>query len=330
MFLILGFNLISIKFIVDKKLKKMRHYIFLVLILFASLSFCQEKTYNEEELSITKWIDGTLLNPNSIKKPSLAILIAGSGPTNRNGNQNFLKNNSLKKLAEELSDNGIATFRYDKRIVKQIRQGNVDKDIMFDDFVSDASAVIDYFKEKDWYSKIYIIGHSQGSLVGMLAAKNKADGFISLAGAGQNIGDVLVDQVTQMAPKLGEETQRIVDLLKDGKTTTDYPVALASLFGPDLQPFMMNWIKYNPTEIIETLKMPILIINGTKDLQVSESEAKLLKAANEKATLTIIENMNHVLFEIEGDDLENSKSYNESFRPISLQLISSITEFIKS
>ncbi len=308
----------------------MKSSLFLVLYLISSLSFCQEKTFNEEDVSISKWIDGTLLSPNNVEKPSLAIIIAGSGPTNRNGNQNFLKSNSLKKLAEGLTNNGIATYRYDKRIVKQIRKGNVDKDIKFDDFVSDAIDVIDYFKSQESYDKIYIIGHSQGSLVGMLSAKDKADGFISLAGAGQNIGDVLVEQVTKMAPKLGEDTQRVVAILKDGKTTTDYPEALASLFGPDLQPFMMNWMKYNPTETIKTLEMPILLINGTKDLQVSENEAKLLKEANKKATLKIIENMNHVLFEIKGDNLENSKSYNESFRSISPQLISSITDFIDS
>lgn len=329
MFQYLGFNVISINFMLIKKFK-MKRYLILVLVLFFSVSYGQEKTFTEDELSVTKWIDGTLLTPNAYEKPSLAIIIAGSGPTNRNGNQNFLKNNSLKKLAEGLTINGIATFRYDKRIVKQIRQGKVDNDIMFDDFVSDASDVIDYFIEKKTYSYIYIIGHSQGSLVGMLAAKDKADGFISLAGAGNNIGDVLVEQVAQMAPKLGEETQRIVDLLKEGKTTTDYPSELASLFGPDLQDFMINWMKYNPTEIVKSLKMPILIINGTKDLQVSENEAQLLKEANDKATLTIIENMNHVLFEIKGDDLENSKSYNESFRQISPQLIISITGFIKS
>lgn len=308
----------------------MKRYLILIIVLISNLSFSQEKIFSSEELSITKWIDGTLLIPNETEKPVLAIIIAGSGPTNRDGNQNFLKNNSLKKLAVNLTKNGIATFRYDKRIVKQIRQGNVDKNMMFDDFVTDATAVVSYFKEKETYSKIYVIGHSQGSLVGMLAAKDKADGFVSLAGAGNNIGDVLIEQVTKTAPMFSEDTKRIVNSLKDGKTTTDYPVALGSLFGPDLQPFMMNWMKYNPTEIIATLKMPILIINGSKDLQVSEGEAELLKAANSNSELKIIENMNHILFEIEGDDLENSKSYNESFRSISTPLITSIIDFIQS
>jgi hypothetical protein len=308
----------------------MKYYLLVLSFLSASLSFSQEPRFKIEELTITKWIDGTLLTPIDVDKPSLAIIIAGSGPTDRNGNQNFLKNNSLKKLAESISNKGIASFRYDKRIVKQIRKGNVDRDLMFDDFVSDAEDVINYFKEKEAYSKIYIIGHSQGSLVGMLAAKDNADGFISLAGAGQNIGDVIVDQVTNMAPKLGEEAQKVVDKLKKGETTTEYPQALASVFSIDIQPFMINWMQYNPTEIISELKIPILIVNGTKDLQVSEEEAQLLKDASEAAELKIIENMNHVFFEIKGDDLENSKSYNEAFRLISPELIDSIVEFIKN
>ncbi|MDN3492532.1 alpha/beta hydrolase [Winogradskyella bathintestinalis] len=308
----------------------MKQYIILALCLICFNGFGQERTYSEEELAITKWIDGTLLTPKINTKPNLAIIIAGSGPTNRNGNQNFLKNNSLKKLAEGLTENGIATFRYDKRIVKQILKNDIDKDITFDDFVSDASAVLNYFKNEKNYNKIYVIGHSQGSLVGMLSAKDKADGFISLAGAGNNIGDVIIEQVTKMAPKLGEEAQRVVSLLKQGENTTDYPAALGSLFGPEIQEFMMNWMTHNPTEIINELDMPILIINGTKDLQVSVKEAEVLKGANNKAKLIIIENMNHVLFEIDGGDLENSKSYNESFRNISPQLIESIVEFIQS
>lgn len=307
----------------------MKYYILVLGLFFSVFGLSQDKTYSEEEITVSQWIDGTLLTPNDSEKPNLAIIIAGSGPTDRNGNQNFLKNNALKKLAESLTNNGIATFRYDKRIVKQIRKGSVDKDIIFDDFVNDASDVLSYFKEQDAYSKIYVIGHSQGSLVGMLAAKKHADGFISLAGAGQNIGDVIVNQVTNMAPLLGEEAQKVVNELKQGKTTTNYPAALASVFNIDIQAFMINWMEYNPAEIIKDLEIPILIVNGTKDLQVSENEAQLLKEANEKAELEIIENMNHVLFEIKGDDLENSKSYNESFRPISSQLMEAITGFIK-
>lgn len=295
----------------------------------SSICFSQEKSYSEVNMSVSKFIDGTLLKPNNSKNPILAIIIAGSGPTDRNGNQNFLKNNALKKLADSLTTNGIATFRYDKRIVKQIKQGNIDKSLSFDDFVTDAKATIAYFKNSGAYKKIYVIGHSQGSLVGMLAAKDLADGFISLAGAGQNIGNVIVEQVSKMDSKLGEEAQNVVNQLKQGKTTTNYPQALASIFNTDLQVFMISWMQYHPDVIIKALQLPILIINGTKDLQVSTQEAQRLKDANPKATLKLIENMNHVLFNIEGGDLENSKSYNETFRPISGELVKHITNFIK-
>ncbi|MGB6268811.1 MAG: alpha/beta hydrolase [Olleya sp.] len=307
----------------------MKSYLLVFLTLFSVSVIAQEQNYTSQDIAINKHIDGTLLLPNNIDKPNLAIIIAGSGPTDRDGNQNFLKNNNLKKLAIGLTNNTIATFRYDKRIVKQIRQNNVDKDIMFDDFVTDASSVIDYFKQQDKYNKIYIVGHSQGSLVGMLAAKNKADGFISLAGAGQSIDKIIIEQVEKTAPQFTEDTKRVFKILKEGKTTTDYPLALSSIFNIDVQKFIMNWMQYSPTEILSTLDLPSLIINGTKDLQVSQAEAELLKEASPKAELKIIENMNHVLVTIEGDDLENSKSYNESQRPLAAELIESIASFIE-
>ncbi|WP_055445182.1 alpha/beta hydrolase [Lacinutrix himadriensis] len=302
---------------------------FLILTVFITCSvFAQEKLFTAEEIAINELIDGTLLIPNTNNKSVLAIIIAGSGPTNRDGNQNFLKNNSLKKLAEGLSNQNIATFRYDKRIVKQIRKGKVDKNIMFDDFVTDAVSVLDYFKEKNRFSKIYVIGHSQGSLVGMLAAKDKADGFISLAGAGKSIDALIQEQIEKTYPMYGEDSKKVFAILKKNKTTTDYPPALASVFDLSLQPFMSNWIQYNPVEKIKELNMPILIINGTKDLQVSTEEATLLKEATPKAEIKIIENMNHILFTIEGSDLENSKSYNESFRELNPEVIESIVKFI--
>lgn len=306
------------------KLKLLFFFLFVV-----NIGISQEVNYTSNDISINPIIDGTLLTPKDSNKPILAILIAGSGPTDRNGNQNFLKSNNLKKLAETLSNHGIATFRYDKRIVKQIKNGNIDKNIMFDDFVTDAISVIDYFKKTDAYSKIYVIGHSQGSLVGMLAAKDRIDGFISLSGAGRSIDQVIIEQIEKTAAMYTDDTKRVFDIMRSGKTTTDYPPALSSIFNIEIQSFMMNWMKYNPQEVIKTLDMPILIINGTKDLQVSVNEAKLLEEASGHAELKIIDKMNHVLFIIEGDDLENAKSYNESARKLSEELVSAILDFIK-
>ncbi|MGC1471862.1 MAG: alpha/beta hydrolase [Psychroserpens sp.] len=308
----------------------MNYYISILLCCFFINATSQNLSYAKQDIAINEFIDGTLLKPNNITKPKLAIIIAGSGPTDRNGNQNFLNNDALKKLAQSLTTNGIATFRYDKRIIKQILKNKIDPNISFDDFVTDAVSVIDYFKNEDTFSEIYVIGHSQGSLVGMIAAKDRADGFLSMAGAAQTIDEVITEQIGAMDPSLIEGTKKAFESLKLGKLTSDYPVALASVFRKDVQPFVMNWMQYNPQELIKTLDMKILIINGTKDLQVSVDEATLLKEASNDAQIEIIENMNHVLFIIEGDTLENSKSYNESFRPISEDLISIVTNFIQN
>ena len=306
-----------------------KHLVIFLLFIF-STSVAQEATYTSKEVTINKHINGTLLTSIDVNKLDLAILIAGYGPNDRDGNQNFLKTNNIKKLAIGLTKNGIATFRYDKRIVKQIRQNNVDKNLSFDDFVTDAIDVLDYFKNLNQYNKIYIVGHDQGSLIGMLAAKDKADGFISIAGAGQTIDSVIIEQIEKTAPQFTADTKRIFNILKSGKTTTDYPVALSSIFNIETQRFFMSWMQHNPVDIISTLNVPTLIINGTKDLQVSEAEALLLKEAAKDASIQIIKNMNHVMVTITGDDLENSKSYNESQRPLADGLLEKIISFITS
>ncbi|MBT8243692.1 MAG: alpha/beta hydrolase [Winogradskyella sp.] len=308
----------------------MKTIIYFFTFLLINLSFGQDNSYLETEVEITELIDGSLMIPKNQKETELVIIIAGSGPTNRNGNQNFLKSNNLKKLAIALAKENISSFRYDKRIVKQIKTGNIDvKSMRFQDFVNDAKDVVSYFKERNQFSKIYIAGHSQGSLVGMLAAEKDVNGFISLAGAGQNISDVIVDQINNTARQFIDDTKRVVETLKSGKTTKDFPPALGAMFNMEIQPFMISWMAYQPTDIITNLELPILIINGTKDLQVSEEEAKLLSDANPNAEIKIIENMNHVLFTIEGDKLENSKSYNEAFREINSELVESIVTFIE-
>lgn len=308
----------------------MKLKIFILLLFIGQGLSPQNHVMNEREISIDRFIDGTLLIPEKIDKPDLAIIIPGSGPTDRNGNQNLFKNNSLKKLAHALTGHGIATFRYDKRIVKQIKRGNISKDISFDDFIKDAISVLNYFKSEDAFNRIYIIGHSQGSLVGMIAARGIADGFISLSGSGKTIDKIIIEQIINTAPMFTDDTKRVFSILSEGRTTEDYPMALNSIFNEELQPFMMSWMKYDPQTEIKKLTIPILIINGSKDIQVSGDEAQLLSASAKNSQIVIIEKMNHILVPIEGDNLENTKSYNETFRDLSPELKEAILDFIQS
>ncbi|NQY28346.1 MAG: alpha/beta hydrolase [Flavobacteriaceae bacterium] len=309
----------------------MKNLLFIFGILFSVTSIAQDII--AQDLIISDYVEGTLLTPNS-KTSTLAIIIPGSGPTDRDGNQNFMKNNSLKFLAHDLTDKGIATFRYDKRALTMLKKGANEKQIKkvrFDHFVTDAKKVVSYFKNRKRYDKIFIIGHSQGSLVGILAATENVDGLISIAGAGKSIDQIILDQIGMMgANDLVESAKKTFDIMKTGKVDKNFNPGLANIFNLDVQPFIMNWISYSPTEELAKLTIPTLIINGTNDIQVSTTEAELLKKAKEDSVVVIIENMNHVLKTVASKDpQENTKSYNMPQLKNAPELAKEIIAFIK-
>ena len=307
----------------------MKTKLFCILLLCFGISAAQDTKFNSKNISVSPFIDGTLLLPTASEKIPLVIIIGGSGPTDRNGNQQMMENNSLRFLAEGLYNKSIASYRYDKRIVKLMKQRTLrEKDIRFDDFITDAEKVTNYFKKGGEFSKVYIIGHSQGSLVGMIAAQDGADGFISLAGAGQEIDNVIVDQIAMQSPGLKESARTAYDDLRVNGVALNYSPHLASLFREDIQPFMSSWMKFDPQIEIAKLKVPVLIINGDKDIQVQVSEAEHLHEAQPKAEYVIIKNMNHIFKKIEGSDLENSKSYNIYNLPIMPELVETVSTFI--
>lgn len=296
-----------------------------------SVLLAQKPTFKTDEIAVNDLLKGTLYTPENAKKTPLLILLSGSGPTDRNGNQAGMENNSLKMLSESAAKSGIAVYTFDKRIIAQMKNGTVDeKTLSFEDFINDAKQVISFFRAKKKYSKIVVAGHSEGSLIGMIAANGNADGFISISGAGRSIDKVVTDQIVKQAPMLKDEVEKDFALLKKGETFTLQDQTLAMLFRESVQPYLISWLKYDPTAEIAKLKIPVLIINGTKDLQVNQSEAELLKAAKPDAKLVIIENMNHVLKEISGGDQENGASYSNPELPISDKLTTSVNQFIKS
>jgi len=278
--------------------------------------------------SVKVTINGTLLTPNHIKKPKLVIIIPGSGPTDRNGNQGLIQTNATKYLAESLSDKNIATYRYDKSALALAKQkGFKEESVKFDDFIEDAKAVVTFFKAKKQFSKIIVAGHSQGSLVAMLVA-NQADGYISLDGAGRPIDEILIEQISKQAPFLEAQTKTVLDSLKQDLLVKNVPQMLMSVFRPSVQPFIMNWMHYNPQKEIKKVKIPILLINGTKDIQVPVNDAELLHKANPKSELKIIDNMNHVFKEIKGDVTENRQSYTNPKLPVMQSLVAALVTFI--
>jgi pimeloyl-ACP methyl ester carboxylesterase len=283
----------------------------------------------------TGTIHGTLLRPSAAGAVPVALLIAGSGPTDRNGNSAILPgpNNSLELLAEGLARQGIATVRYDKRgVAASAAAITREADLRFDHYTDDAVAWIAKLKTDPRFSRVSVIGHSEGSLIGIRAARvGGAASFVSLAGVGRRASDVLRGQLRpQLPPALWTESERILAALEAGRTADSVPQPLAALYRPSVQPYLISWFAYDPAREIAELRIPVLIAQGTTDIQVGVPDAQALEAAKPDADLLIVEGMNHVLKLVPADPAKQQASYADPSLPVAPQLIERIGAFLKA
>jgi hypothetical protein len=311
--------------------------LFLSFILTCSVFNLSGQDFTEEETKIPvadKSVKAVLTVPNG-KGPFPAVLIIqGSGATDLDGNTMGMqgKNNSLKMLSESLASQGIASLRYNKRIFA----GFPENELSFNDFVADAVTAFNLLKNDERFSKVGIAGHSQGSLVGMLAAQTtESQFFISIAGPGQPFDEIIMEQLKANPynpAELVTSAEAIMKKLKAGETATDVPAVLLSLFRPSVQSFIGSWMKYDPKEEINKLAIPMLIINGTTDIQVSVKDADLLYgASNQKmCTRLIVEGMNHVLKNAPEERAANMATYTNPDLPINQAFAMKVIEFIKT
>jgi len=274
-----------------------------------------------------------LIPPHTGRKIPVALIIAGSGPTDRNGNNIIgVKAQPYKMLAEALAKNGIATLRYDKRYVGESIGFKKKLDsLRFEDLVGDAEACIKKLKVDSNFSTVTVIGHSEGALIGTIAArKEKADGFVSLAGVGENAVSVLKRQLSTSLPpqSMATVTSWLDSLRKGYRVTVPANSPVSSLFLPTVQTYMTSWFQYDPAHEIAKLKMPVLIIQGLTDLQVTRQDAEKLKAAAPKASLVLIDSMNHVLKDAPAERSQNMAAYTNEQLPLDKELIRTIVEFI--
>ena len=265
----------------------------------------------------------------------VVLIIAGSGPTDMNGNTigARMTNNSLLYLAQELAANGIASMRYDKRgIGKSAAAGTKEEDLRFDHYINDAAAWADKLALDARFNKVYIAGHSEGSLIGMVAAqRSKAvKGYISIAGCGSPAYEILEQQLQGQPMQIQLESAAICKELREGHTVDKVPFYLSALYRKSVQPYLISWFAYDPTAEIAKLDIPVLILQGDKDIQVGVAEAEKLHAARPSATMHIIKDMNHVLKHCTTmQQMAQLATYNNGELPLKEELVSHIIEFVK-
>ncbi len=290
-------------------------YFFGVAITFAQIT-SEEITLNNQVIQLP----GTLSYPT--EKIPLIIWVHGSGSVNRNGNTP----NYIKQFRDAVNKENIAFFSYDKRTANPKNAAFL-KDIQINDFINDLEEVVSYFKNDKRFTKIILAGHSQGSLIAMMVLEN-IDKYISIAGAGETIDKTLIRQLTAQNLEFGKvATSHFKELKETGEIKKVNP-NLITIFAKQNQPFWLSWVKLNPVEEIKKVTIPMLIINGDKDLQVLISDAKNLKKAKPNTQFVIIKNMNHVLKNIEKNE-DNLKSYYSPNYPISEKLIENVVTFVK-
>ena len=266
-------------------------------------------------------LPGTLTFPS--EKSPLIIWVHGSGSVDRYGNETKY----IKQFREEINKNGIAFFSYDKRIANTKNATFISQEgVLINDFILDIKEVVRYFKKDNRFSEIILAGHSQGSLIAMFAL-DKVDKYISIAGAGETIDKTLIRQLNAQNPELSKSAILHFKQLRETGSIENINPNLITLFAKPNQPFWASWININPVEEIKKVKIPTLIINGDKDLQVLVKDAQNLKEAKSDAKLVIVKNMNHLLKNIENDD-DNIKSYQSADFPISEELIKVISNFV--
>ena len=236
-------------------------------------------------------------------------------------------------LAEGLAERGIASVRYDKRGVKaSAKAATSELELRFEMYADDAAGWVTLFRDDARFSTVTILGHSEGSLLGMLAAqRSAADAYISVAGIARPANLVLHEQLAPSLPaELLKQADGALAALAAGGTADSVPPQLAMLFRPSVQPYMISWFRWNPSTEIARLQLPILILQGTTDAQVIPAEADSLGKAQPKAAISKVVGMNHVLKLVPADPAAQAKSYTDPSLPVAAELVKQVVRFVRT
>ena len=281
-------------------------------------------------------LQGTLLG-SARKGGPVMLIIPGSGPTDRNGdNPMGVKASTYRLLAEGLATRGITTVRIDKRGMfgskAAISDGNA---VTIADYADDVTAWTKVLREKTGARCVWLLGHSEGGLVALAAAQGRPDicGLILVSAPGRPLGIVLREQLKANpanAPLL-DRAFAALDELEAGKRVeaAGLPPALMPLFAPQIQGFLISLLSYDPAKLLGSYSGPALILQGERDIQVGRQDANRLKEANAQARLVLLSNANHVLKAVASEDrAANLATYADPALPLAPGVVEAIADFV--
>lgn len=307
----------------------------LALSLGSALAAQREVTLNVPGATLS----GTLQTPDTARpgaKVPVALILPGSGPTNRDGDSAAGPGGTYRKLAASLAARGIATLRADKRgIGKSVPADPREEALSFTDYVNDARAWVNWLAAQPGLGPVALIGHSEGGLIALAALQEPApvQALVLLAAPGESLGATIRRQIGQNPanpPALVEESNRILAALERGESVAEVSPVLAPLFRPSVQPYLKSSLGLDPARLIAAVKVPTLIVQGARDLQVRVQDAELLRAAQPAAQLQLVPGMNHVLVDVPLDMQANAASYADPNKVLAPALTLGVGEFLRA
>jgi hypothetical protein len=274
-------------------------------------------------------IDTVLTIPPDVERPPVALLIAGSGSTDHDGNGPQAKPATLKKLSEQLVARKIATLRYDKRGAGGWKpEFGRPEDFRFKDYVDDAAALVNYLRSSGKFSKVIVVGHSEGGLVAILTARRvPIDRLVLLVTAARRQGDLLKAQLEkkQLAPEIFQPIAKAIDAITAGQIVDPTPPGLS--IPPSMQPGIASAFSEDPITPLKLIDVPTLIVGGGRDRQVARLDFIALGAASPAAKTLWVPDMNHVLVDVT-DETDDLAAYNQPERALDTDLIDTVAAFI--
>jgi len=281
-------------------------------------------------------LEGTYLNAGS--KAPVVLIIPGSGPTDRDGNNPMgVTAAPYRMLAEALAAKGVSSVRVDKRGMFGSKDAVADANkVTISDYAADAHSWVAAIREQTGASCVWVLGHSEGALVTLVAAQKPQGmcGIILVSGAGRKLSDVIREQLRSNpanAPLL-DQAMTALDALDGGRhvdVATMNP-ALLTLFRPEVQDYLIDMFRQDPAKLASSVDVPVLIVQGERDLQTSVADARAVAAAQPKASLVLIPQMNHVLKDVASNDrAANVATYADPALPVDSAAVDAIASFVK-
>lgn len=305
--------------------------ILLVALLFVSNDVVARELPGREVS--TSGLAGSFVRPHDNGPVKAVLMIAGSGPTDRNGNSKLgVDANYLEMLARQLAAADIASLRYDKRGVGGSKAlVTSEATLRFSDFVGDAETWRKWLHDQKNVACVFLLGHSEGGIIATLMAEtSEPAGLVLVMSPGRTLGAVLHTQLSAapMSKPLRTEALSTLKTLETGQQVTKVNPKLDNIFRPSVQPYLLSILNINPAQELAKLTAPMLLVSGGHDLQVNAADFETLRKARPDAEAIRIPKMNHVMKDVAGDRKDNLAAYRNPDLPLSPELDAAVTKFV--